>query len=65
MDYITSGRGAGMEAKEKYDADSAGRCAGHQRRPNRCMTLVGPKPQTSVKEGVKNFVEWYKVTIKI
>jgi UDP-glucuronate 4-epimerase len=22
--------------------------------------LVGFKPQTSVKEGVKNFVEWYK-----
>ncbi|EIV5420185.1 TPA: epimerase [Klebsiella aerogenes] len=26
--------------------------------------LVGFKPQTSVKEGVKNFVEWYKAYYK-
>ncbi|MCV4626119.1 nucleotide sugar epimerase, partial [Escherichia coli] len=27
--------------------------------------VIGFKPQTSVKDGVKNFVEWYRAFYKV
>ena len=61
MDYITALEEAlGMEAKKNMMPIQPGDVLDTSADPQPLYDLVGFKPQTSVKEGVKNFVEWYK-----
>lgn len=61
MDYITALEEAlGMEAKKNMMPIQPGDVLDTSADTQPLYDLVGFKPQTSVKEGVKNFVEWYK-----
>lgn len=61
MDYITALEEAlGMEAKKNMMPIQPGDVLDTSADTQALYDLVGFKPQTSVKEGVKNFVEWYK-----
>ena len=50
----------GMEAKKNMMPIQPGDVLDTSADTQPLYDLVGFKPQTSVKEGVKNFVEWYK-----
>ncbi|CEL83298.1 uridine diphosphate galacturonate 4-epimerase [Klebsiella quasipneumoniae] len=61
MDYITALEEAlGMEAKKNMMPIQPGDVLETSADTQQLYDLVGFKPQKSVKEGVKNFVEWYK-----
>ncbi|HEN5222273.1 TPA: NAD-dependent epimerase [Klebsiella pneumoniae] len=61
MDYITALEEAlGMEAQKNMMPIQQGDVLDTSADTQPLYDLVGFKPQTSVKEGVKNFVEWYK-----
>ncbi|HBT3176105.1 NAD-dependent epimerase [Klebsiella aerogenes] len=61
MDYITALEEAmGMEAKKNMMPMQPGDVLETSAETQPLYDLVGFKPQTTVKEGVKNFVEWYK-----
>ena len=61
MDYITALEEAlGMEAQKNMMPIQPGDVLDTSADTQPLYDLVGFKPQTSVKEGVKNFVEWYK-----
>lgn len=61
MDYITTLEEAlGMEAQKNMMPIQPGGVLDTSADTQPLYDLVGFKPQTSVKEGVKNFVEWYK-----
>ena len=61
MDYITALEEAlGMEAKKNMMPIQPGDVLDTSADTQPLYDLVGFKPQTSVKDGVKNFVEWYK-----
>ncbi len=61
MDYITALEEAlGMEAKKNMMPIQPGDVLDTSADTQALYDLVGFKPQTSVKDGVKNFVEWYK-----
>lgn len=65
MDYITALEQAmGMEAKKNMMPMQPGDVLETSAETQPLYDLVGFKPQTSVKEGVKNFVEWYKAYYK-
>lgn len=61
MGYITALEEAmGMEAKKNMMPMQPGDVLETSAETQPLYDLVGFKPQTTVKEGVKNFVEWYK-----
>lgn len=61
MDYITALEEAlGIEAKKNMMPMQAGDVLETSAETQPLYDLVGFRPQTSVKEGVKNFVEWYR-----
>ena len=61
MDYISALEEAlGMEAKKNMMPIQPGDVLDTSADTQPLYDLVGFKPQTSVKGGVKNFVEWYK-----
>ncbi|EPS1771897.1 TPA: NAD-dependent epimerase [Klebsiella aerogenes] len=65
MDYITALEEAmGMEAKKNMMPMQPGDVLETSAETQPLYDLVGFKPQTSVKEGVKNFVDWYKAYYK-
>ncbi|WP_213198931.1 NAD-dependent epimerase [Klebsiella aerogenes] len=65
MDYITALEQAmGMEAKKNMMPMQPGDVLETSAETQPLYDLVGFKPQTSVKEGVKNFVDWYKAYYK-
>ncbi|MCU6421119.1 NAD-dependent epimerase [Klebsiella aerogenes] len=65
MDYITAlEKAMGMEAKKNMMPMQPGDVLETSAETQPLYDLVGFKPQTSVKEGVKNFVEWYKAYYK-
>ncbi|MGR7214301.1 protein CapI, partial [Klebsiella aerogenes] len=65
MDYITALEEAmGMEAKKNMMPMQPGDVLETSAETQPLYDLVGFKPHTSVKEGVKNFVEWYKAYYK-
>lgn len=61
MDYITALEEAlGIEAKKNMMPMQAGDVLETSAETQPLYDLVGFRPQTSVKEGVKNFVDWYR-----
>lgn len=61
MDYITALEEAlGMEAQKNMMPIQPGDVLDTSADTQPLYDPVGFRPQTSVKEGVKNFVEWYK-----
>ena len=61
MDYITALEEAmGMEAEKNMMPIQPGDVLETSADTKPLYDLVGFKPQTSVKDGVKNFVDWYK-----
>ncbi|ELY3903653.1 protein CapI [Klebsiella aerogenes] len=65
MDYITALEEAmGMEAKKNMMPMQPGDVLETSAETQPLYDLVGFRPQTSVKQGVKNFVEWYKAYYK-
>ncbi|WP_410795429.1 NAD-dependent epimerase [Klebsiella aerogenes] len=61
MDYITALEDAmGMEAKKNMMPMQPGDVLETSAETQPLYDLVGFRPQTMVKQGVKNFVEWYK-----
>ena len=61
MDYITALEEAlGIEAKKNMMPMQAGDVLETSAETQPLYDLVGFRPETSVKDGVKNFVEWYK-----
>ncbi|EPK6503018.1 NAD-dependent epimerase [Klebsiella aerogenes] len=65
MDYITALEEAmGMEAKKNMMPMQPGDVLETSAETQPLYDLVGFRPQTSVKQGVKNFVEWYKTYYK-
>lgn len=61
MDYITALEEAlGIEAKKNMMPMQAGDVLETSAETQPLYDLVGFRPQTSVKDGVKNFVEWYR-----
>ena len=61
MDYITALEEAlGMEAQKNMMPIQPGDVLDTSADTQPLYDLVGFKPQTSVKDGVKNFVDWYK-----
>ncbi|HDH0698779.1 TPA: NAD-dependent epimerase [Klebsiella aerogenes] len=61
MDYITALEDAmGMEAKKNMMPMQPGDVLETSAETQPLYDLVGFRPQTTVKQGVKNFVEWYK-----
>lgn len=61
MDYITALEEAlGMEAEKKMMPIQPGDVLETSADTKPLYDLVGFKPQTTVNEGVKNFVDWYK-----
>ncbi|HBV2151328.1 TPA: NAD-dependent epimerase/dehydratase family protein, partial [Klebsiella pneumoniae] len=61
MDYITALEEAlGMEAQKNMMPIQPGDVLDTSADTQPLYDLVGFKPQTSVKDGVKNFVEWFK-----
>ncbi|MFH3316760.1 NAD-dependent epimerase [Klebsiella aerogenes] len=65
MDYITALEEAmGMEAKKNMMPMQPGDVLETSAETRPLYDLVGFRPQTPVKQGVKNFVEWYKAYYK-
>ncbi|MCS5961314.1 hypothetical protein LNP74_26550 [Klebsiella pneumoniae subsp. pneumoniae] len=65
MDYITALEEAlGMEAQKNMSADPAGRVLDTSADTQPLYDLVGFKPQTSVKDGVKNSWTGTRITIR-
>ncbi|WP_337087435.1 NAD-dependent epimerase [Klebsiella aerogenes] len=65
MDYITALEEAmGMGAKKNMMPMQPGDVLETSAETQPLYDLVGFRPQTSVKQGVKNFVEWYKAYYK-
>lgn len=61
MDYITALEEAlGIEAKKNMMPMQAGDVLETSAETQPLYDLVGFRPETSVKDGVKNFVEWYR-----
>lgn len=61
MDYVTALEDAlGIEAKKHMMPMQAGDVLETSAETQPLYDLVGFRPQTSVKEGVKNFVGWYR-----
>lgn len=61
MDYITALEEAlGIEAQKNMMPIQAGDVLETSAETQPLYDTIGFKPQTSVKEGVKKFVEWYK-----
>ncbi|MFH7825447.1 NAD-dependent epimerase [Kluyvera chengduensis] len=61
MDYITALEEAlGIEAKKNMMPMQAGDVLETSAETQPLYDLVGFRPQTTVKEGVKNFVDWYR-----
>lgn len=61
MDYITALEEAmGMEAKKNMMPMQPGDVLETSAETQPLYDLVGFRPQTTVKQGVKNFVDWYK-----
>ncbi|MGU9865533.1 NAD-dependent epimerase [Kluyvera ascorbata] len=61
MDYVTALEEAlGIEAKKNMMPMQAGDVLETSAETQPLYDLVGFRPQTSVKEGVKNFVDWYR-----
>lgn len=61
MDYITALEEAlGIEAEKNMMPMQAGDVLETSAETQPLYDLVGFKPQTSVKDGVKNFVDWYR-----
>ena len=61
MDYVTALEEAlGIEAKKNMMPMQAGDVLETSAETQPLYNLVGFRPQTSVKEGVKNFVDWYR-----
>lgn len=61
MDYITALEDAlGIEAQKNMLPMQAGDVLETSAETQPLYDLVGFKPQTSVRDGVKNFVEWYR-----
>ena len=61
MDYITALEDAlGMVAEKNMMPIQPGDVLDTSADTQPLYDLVGFKPQTSVKDGVKNFVDWYK-----
>ncbi|MFV0264178.1 MAG: NAD-dependent epimerase [Kluyvera sp.] len=66
MDYITALEEAlGVEAKKNMMPMQAGDVLETSAETQPLYDLVGFRPQTSVKDGVKNFVEWYREFYKV
>lgn len=66
MDYITALEEAlGMEAKKNMMPMQPGDVLETSAETQPLYDIVGFKPQTTVKEGVKNFVDWYKEYYKV
>lgn len=66
MDYITALEEAlGMEAEKNMMPIQPGDVLETSANTQPLYDLIGFKPQTSVKQGVKNFVDWYKVYYKV
>jgi UDP-glucuronate 4-epimerase len=65
MDYITALEGAlGMVAEKNMMPIQPGDVLETSADTKPLYDLVGFKPQTTVKEGVQNFVDWYKAYYK-
>lgn len=61
MDYVTALEDAlGIEAKKNMMPMQAGDVLETSAETQPLYNLVGFRPQTSVKEGVKKFVDWYR-----
>ena len=61
MEYITALEEAmGMEAEKNMMPMQPGDVLETSADTKPLYDLVGFKPQTSVKNGIKNFVKWYK-----
>ena len=60
MDYITALEEALGKEAEKHDADSTSDVLETSADTKALYDVIGFKPQTSVKDGVKNFVDWYR-----
>lgn len=66
LDYITALEEAlGMEAEKNMMPIQPGDVLETSANTQPLYDLIGFKPQTSVKQGVKNFVDWYKVYYKV
>ena len=66
MDYITALEEAlGLEAKKNMLPMQPGDVLETSADTQPLYDLVGFKPRTSVKQGVKNFVEWYKAYYRV
>lgn len=66
MDYITALEEAlGIEAKKNMMPMQAGDVLETSAETQPLYDLVGFRPQTSVKDGVKNFVKWYREFYKV
>lgn len=66
MDYITALEDAlGIEAKKNMMPMQAGDVLETSAETQPLYDLVGFRPQTSVKDGVKNFVKWYREFYKV
>lgn len=66
MDYITAQEETlGIEAKKNMTPMQAGDVLETNAETQPLYDLVGFRPQTSVKDGVTNFVEWYREFYKV
>ncbi|RSV84576.1 protein CapI, partial [Klebsiella aerogenes] len=66
MDYITALEEAmGMEAKKNMMPMQPGDVLETSAETQPLFELVNFKPQTTVKDGVKKFVDWYKSYYKL
>ncbi|MEX9251092.1 NAD-dependent epimerase [Pseudenterobacter timonensis] len=66
MDYITALEEAlGIEAEKNMMPIQPGDVLETSADTQALYEVIGFKPQTSVKEGVKNFVEWYREFYKV
>lgn len=66
MDYIMALEEAlGIEAKKNMMPMQAGDVLETSAETQPLYDLVGFRPQTSVKEGVKNFVDWYRAFYQV
>ena len=66
MDYITAPKEAlGIEAKKHMMPMQAGCVLKTSAETQPLYDLVGFRPQKSVKDGLKNFVKWYREFYKV
>jgi UDP-glucuronate 4-epimerase len=66
MDYITALEEAlGKEAEKNMMPVQPGDVLETSADTTALYDVIGFKPQTSVKEGVKNFVDWYRNFYKV